>query len=320
MSIFFVLLLLRAANVPTVIRNTDIVVILEETGFHYDVMEYLEDLLYFEHEFMHSGADFDYDFFDDFDFDDFDFDDFDFDDFDYDFDDDFDIDTYRELDIADVERLLVSAGVAREVGRIFDDYARELARGNIDHHVTSADIVRMARNLEPEISNIVGRNLTETDFIILQQTLDDNIYFEEFTIAFFLYDMDLEPVIPFIHFAAYLIWISFFLCAFLLVIIYVHHRRNTAAALRAVSVPIIMAGLIFFIVGVLFSVSPQLFGYTLYDMSHYLGGVAHLIRLYGFAFIAFGILLIAISIAVTVMKNRREYQPPAGNARNRREY
>jgi len=260
LCVLLVLLLLRAVNIPAVIRNTDITAVLEETGLSYEIMDYIDDLVYIESQ---PGQ-------------------------------------YTEH----IEKFLTSAAVSREVGGIVDDYAKEFARGNLDYHMTSADIMGAARNLEPELDDLIGHRLTEAEYAHIEKTLNDNIEFRNMSVGVLLDEMDIEPVIPFIHFSAYLVWVALFLCAFLLITIYVHHRQNASAALRAVSVPIIISGAVFLLAGALFSIYPELYGYAVYNMSIYLGGVAHVVRLYGFAFIAVGVIFILIAAAVKIIKDR----------------
>jgi len=302
----FFLLLLRAVNIPTVIRNTDITAVLEETGLSGEIMNYIEDLVHMESEARQHTEYIDeyiseyteyYDEYDEY----------------IDTETYADvIDSYQDIKIADVEKFLTSAAVAREVGGIVDDYAREFTQGNLDYHMTSKDIMSAVRNLEPELDDLIGRSLTEAEYAYIENTLNDNVNFRNMSVGVLLNEMDIEPVIPFIHFSAYLIWIALFLCVFLLIIIYVHHRQSAPAALRAVSVPIIISGTIFLVAGVLFSIYPELYGYAVYDMAIYLGGVAHVVRLYGFAFIAVGAIFILFSIAANIIKNRvLEAEPTA---------
>ena len=292
LCILFVLLLLRAVNIPTVIRNTDITAVLEETGLSGEIMNYIEDIVHMESEagqhneyigeYINEYAEY--------------------------YDEYADtgayadvIDNYQDIKIADVENFLSSAAVAREVGGIVNDYAREFTQGNLDYHMTSGDIMNAVRNLEPELDELIGRRLTEAEYAHIEKTLNDNIEFRNMSVGVLLNEMDIEPAIPFIQFSAYLVWAALLLSAFLLIIIYVHHRQNASAALRAVSVPIIISGTIFLLAGALFSIYPELYGYTVYDMAIYLGGVAHVVRLYGLAFIAVGVIFILISSAVKII-------------------
>jgi len=322
LCILFVLLLLRAVNIPTVIRNTDINAVLEETGLSQEIMNYMEDLLYIESdagaynehidEYINEYGEY-YDEYAEY-----------YDEYSEYYDEYADTDAYAgvtgdypELKIADVEKFLTSAAVSREVGGIVDDYAREFTQGNLDYHMTSADIMTAVRNLEPELEDLIGRRLTEAEYAYIEKTLNDNVEFRNLSVGTLLDEMDIDPMIPFIQFSAYLIWIALFLCAFLLIIIYVHHRQNASAALRAVSVPIIISGTIFLLAGALFSIYPELYGYTVYDMAIYLGGVAHVVRLYGLAFIAVGAIFILISVAVRIINDRNQM---AGQPVQRRRY
>ena len=207
----------------------------------------------------------------------------------------------NEIDVRNVEIFLSSPAVSNEIGRVMDDYARAIARGDLDHHLTSADLVDIARNLEPEVSDMLDHQMTEADFRELAEVLDDMIEFSDLRAEYILEDLDVEVPVQVLFVSVYLVWGVGILCAATVLLIFVHHRRWIADGFRAAGVPIMLPGFLFFMIGLMFNLYPQILEEWLYEMAAFIAGPAYLLMMYGAAFAALGVL----SSIIGFILNRR---------------
>jgi len=205
-----------------------------------------------------------------------------------------------ELDISDVEEFIKNSAVSDEIGSIADGYIKAFAEGNLDHHLTSADVIGIARSLEPEFSDLFDYNVTEEQYEEIARALDDIVDFQELSVGNIMDEMDIDPA-PYIFISSYLLWGVGVLCVVFLLIIYLRRWRNMPDALRAVGTPIALTGLISFAAGMWLGSFPGSPGNALYIASKFLGGPAHLIMQHGIAFIAVGVLIILTSFIVSAI-------------------
>ena len=249
LCVFIVLLVLRAANFASIIRNTDVAWVLEETGVSDDLLDQINDLPFFD----------------------------------------------TEIRASDVEDFIKSDAVSDEIGSVIDGYARAFADGDHGHHLTSRDIVDIARNLEPEFRDHFDHRMTDEDFNHIERVLDDHIDFRELSVGNIIDEMDIDPTIPQFFLSPYLLWGVGLLCFILLLIIFLRRRGNIADALLATGIPVVLAGLISFATGLFIGTFPESMGSAFHTMARFLGGPAYSIMQHGLAFAAAGALVILVS-------------------------
>jgi len=255
MCIFIPLLVLRPMNVGSIVRNTDVAGVLEETGMAYEIVDAINELPFIP----------------------------------------------AEVEVGDVERFIQSPAVSNEIGKVADDYAKALARGDLDHHLTSSDVIDIVKNLEPEVQDVFDHHMTESDYRELEKALDNTVNFSELSAGNILDEIDVEVPVPVLFISVYLVWGVGILCAATVLLIFVHHRRWIADGFRAAGIPIMLSGLLFFLIGLLLGAFPQMIDRLLYAMSAFIAGPAFLIMMYGLAFTALGVLFLAIGLIL----NRR---------------
>jgi len=200
-----------------------------------------------------------------------------------------------DVELADIEEFIKSDAVSDEIGSIIDDYARAFAAGDLDHHLTSGDIVDIARNLEPEFKDLFDHEITEEQYEQIARAVDDAVDLRELSVGNILEELDVDPVIPGLMFSPYWLWGVGILCALLLLFIFLRRRRNIADAMLAAGIPIVLSGLLSFGAGLFIGSFPQSLGLTFYTMARFLGGPAHVIMQYGLGFAATGAAVVLVS-------------------------
>jgi len=210
----------------------------------------------------------------------------------------------NEVTLEDVEDFIKNEAVSNEIGSIVDGYANAFIMGNHDHHVTTDDIVEMARNLEPEFRDFFDHRMTDSDFDQLAMTLDDILDFDSLTVNGLMEDFDVDLSIPLILISPTLLWSVGILCLLLLATIYVIRKGNPADASLAVGIALTISGLIAFVGGVFVGANPGVLGETAERYYWYLEEPAHQVSQFGFAFAAVGALIIIISIMYSKVAQR----------------
>jgi len=204
----------------------------------------------------------------------------------------------EDLTLEDIEEFIKLDTVSNEIGGVIDGYARAFVQGDLEHHLTTDDIVIIARNIEPELQELFDHRLTADDIEHLAEALDDVIDFDSFKVGYIIEDFELDMTIPNLFLGSTLRWVFGLLSLALLVIIFILRRGNTADALLGTGLPIIFSGLLSFAFGIMMDTRPEFFGETFYALSKFLDGPIYLMKQYGFAFAAVGATLIVVSIVI----------------------
>jgi len=201
----------------------------------------------------------------------------------------------NEVTLEDINDFIQSEAVSDEIGSIIDDYANAFILGNPDHHITTDDIVSIARNLEPELYEFFDHRMTDEDFEHLASTMDDILDFDSLNVSGLMEDLDVDLSVPLILISPMLIWSVGILCVLLLAAIFILRRGNPADAALAVGIPIAFSGLIIFVAGVYIGAYPEALGETAQRFARYLEDPAHLLSQQGFTYAAVGVTIIIIS-------------------------
>ena len=252
MLIFIILAVVRSLGVGHIIRNTDIVGILEEAtvGEHtYYIVDQINGLPFND----------------------------------------------VEVTLHDIEAFIQREAVTDELDVILDGYTTALILGNLDHHVTTEDIVNMARNLEQEFYELFDHRLTEDDYEHLAMTLDDIMDFSSLSIDGIMQDFDVDVTIPMILLSPVLIWSVAIVSIALLVLIFIQRRKNIADASLFTGIPIAFSGVVAFFAGLFLGARPEVLGDMAQRFARFIEDPVRLVTQYGFAFAAVGVTVIIVA-------------------------
>ena len=207
---------------------------------------------------------------------------------------------------SEIEAFLQSENVTGEMATVFSGFVYAFVEGNLDHHVTSGEIVAIARNLEPEIQNHFGYTMTEEDFRILQTTLD-HVDLETLSVGRIIEETDINPNLMSTAFSIYPMLITGTLSILSLLSIFAVNGRNIPKALRVTGVTLLLPGLLFVPLGLMFLASPGVFSGGMYVAARAIGGPVTLLVQYGLICGIIGIGLVVASGVVRATRRREEY-------------
>jgi len=154
-----------------------------------------------------------------------------------------------EVTLHDIEEFIKKDTVSNGISGILEDYALAFTLGNLDHHVTTDDVVNVARDLDEELSEFFGHDMTEEDFEYLAERLDDILDFDSLTIDGLMEDFDVDMSMPLMLLSPALRWLVGILSVLLLFTIFYIRRKNLPAASLAVGVPVVLSGAIAYAAG-----------------------------------------------------------------------
>ena len=205
------------------------------------------------------------------------------------------------FNLQDVADFMQRESVSNEIGIIVDGYANAFVLGNLDHHITTEDIINMTRNLEPDFYEFFDYRMTEADREHLATTLDDVLDFDSLSVGGLMEDIEdfnVDISIPLTLISPTLLWAIGILCVLLLVAIFIIRKDNPSKAALAVGITLAISGLLTFLGGLLAGTYAGTVRSDIYvfSISGYVEYLSNLLSQYGFTFSAVGILIILISI------------------------
>jgi len=209
-----------------------------------------------------------------------------------------------EISFTDVENFIMNEAVIEEIGDVVVGYARALARGDMDHHLTPDDIINIAQNLDDEIYELFDHRMTEAEYELLARTLDDVIDFRGLSVGGIIEDVEdfgVDTTFPRLILSSYLLWGAGILCAVTLFIIFMHHRRKISNAFLGAGITIILSGLVFIVAGVIVGSYPEMLSEALYRFTRFTDGLVFLVTRYGMITAAVGVLSVAVSLVLKIL-------------------
>lgn len=198
---------------------------------------------------------------------------------------------------AQIEEFIRRDNVSGEISEIVGGFLYAFSRGDLDHHITSDDLVAMARQLAPDIESQFGYAMTEQHFTIIQDTLDD-INMDMLSVARVYEETDLNPNVVSAVFSIYPLLITGTLSVIALLFIFIINIRRISRAVSAVGFTFIFAGIIFFPLGLILLMSPQVLGDVFYIAARLFGGPATFLALFGVAYLVVGIVMAIAGVAM----------------------
>jgi len=203
-----------------------------------------------------------------------------------------------ELSLSDIENFIKKETVSDSIGGILDDYALAFTMGNLDHHVTTDDIVNVARDLDEEISELFGHDMTEDDFEFLAERLDDILDFSSLTIDGLMEDFDVDMSVPLVLLSPALRWLVGTLGVLLLLAIFFIRIGNIPAASLATGIPVLLSGAIVYGAGMFLDAATHTPDSMFQRFERFLQEPITMIMRYSLVFAIVGGLIVVVSFVV----------------------
>ena len=208
-----------------------------------------------------------------------------------------------------VEYLLMSEAATDEIGGVIERYSRALARGDLDYYLTDDDILGILHNLEPELNILFEHQMTEADYEHFVSTLDDILDFRGLTVDGIFVDLEdfgINTTIPRLLLSSFLLWVAGILFTAALFVIFMYNRKRIAYAFLIAGIPVILSGLIYLTIGVIFSYYMELLSDALYSLTRFTDGLAYLFMWHGIVFAVLGLLSV---VAYIILKSKTHLSP-----------
>jgi len=199
----------------------------------------------------------------------------------------------QEVDLFNIHMFIVSDAVSEEIGNVMNRYIQAMVKGDLDYYLTTDDIFEITKNFEPELYNLFNHHMTEAEQEHFARTVDDIMDFRALTVEGIIKDTGIDNAIMYIRIYTSLVWIAGFICAVILFFIFYLHRKKITGAFLLAGVPIVLTGLVYISIWVVFDLYPQILPGSLYRFVRFSGGLTYLFVRHGIAFTAVGISSIA---------------------------
>jgi hypothetical protein len=155
------------------------------------------------------------------------------------------------IGLDNVRELIERENVTSELGRIAEQFARAIAEGDSDFYLTDSDIVDFVRAISPDILEELGIQLTSEDFDIISDNINEYVDLTEFRVGVVLEQSDVGFAVPHLLMSAYPMIIMAILCALIVFNVMLLHRKNIAIAFLTISIPFMLAGLLYIAAGLM---------------------------------------------------------------------
>jgi len=208
------------------------------------------------------------------------------------------------VDIRDVDAFIRNDVVSREISRALGGYLAAFAEGDLSHHITQGEVLYIVRNLEPELNNMFGHQMTEADHERLSRALDDAVDFRRLSIGNLMDEADVDLTIPQFAASGNLLILVGILCIVTLLLMVLHHRRTLSDVLKNAGVPIMLAGLVCFLLGFVISSYTQMFGALFHRISSLLSAPIGLFITYSLYAAGIGAALVIVHMVMRATRPR----------------
>ena len=221
-------------------------------------------------------------------------------------------DTWFEL--SDVEEFIRSDAVSNEIGNVAGAYVNAIIKGDYDYYLTTGEIVLIAQNLEPELSQLFDHQLTEADYEHIAVILDDIIDFRGlnagYIVGYVVEEVGIDIKLLRLFVSPVLLWGAGILCAITVLFTFLLHWKRIPDAFLFTGVPIMLSGLACYAAWVICAYYPHMLGDTLSGLLRYAGGLVPLIKWHGIAFTVAGILTVITGCVLLRIKARKPGRVP----------
>ena len=215
-----------------------------------------------------------------------------------------------EVSLYDIEEFIKLEAVTDELDNVIDAYALAFTMGNLDYHISTDEVIAIARRLEPELYDFFGYRLAEEDLEFLVLTLDDMIDFTALSIDGIMEDYDVDLTVPLVLISPALIWVVGIVITGLLAFIFIRKRKDPISASFAVGIPVTISGSLVFLTGLVVGSNPTMLGDTSLVFVRMVEHPIYLATRYGLFFTAAGVLiLIGVFIFKKVAQRKLSGEP-----------
>jgi len=210
------------------------------------------------------------------------------------------------IDIYDIEQFLKRSNVADELGKAADGYIKALTEGNTGYYLSSREIVSFLKAVAPDIRDQFDYKLTDDDFDLIIESLEEQVDLKEFRVEKILQDVNIDITVPGVVFSVYPLIVTGILCALVLFDIFLLHRRRVEKGFLTAGVPVILAGMTYIAAGMLFGFFSNLLSSTaLFMITRLAGGIAYMIFIYGLVCFSAGFLFLILYVIIGSIKRKR---------------
>jgi len=221
-----------------------------------------------------------------------------------------------ELDSDTLWGFFHDEAVVNELTKVIERYIAAAYQDDFNYHVTIEDAVALARRLENETLAHFGMKLTEEDYWFLSTGPGSIVPYDELTVY---QQLGIDSTLPYGLFSNYTLYIALALCVLISFNLIFINRKTLTCAFNAVGIPVLLAGILMLLPGLLITNQSPLLGSALSVLVAALNGFAMLIIKYCYTAIVIGALFIVASIGVAIVlrvkrKKHGSRQPSDGQS------
>ena len=211
------------------------------------------------------------------------------------------------VDLSDIDKFMRNETVSHEIGRVMDGYLAAFAEGDLDHHITQDEVLNIVRNLSPELSYLFGHEMSSADYDLITEILDEAVDLSGFSVGNMLSDINIDAEIPQFFMSGNLLIVVGVLCLLTVFLMILHHRKRFSDVFKNAGFPILLSGIICFMLGFIATSFTQVLDVILYGMSALLQDPLSLFMTYSLYTAALGLALVIIFI---ICRATRPLEPP----------
>lgn len=191
--------------------------------------------------------------------------------------------------------------VKTEVGYVLQGYVTAIADGNLSYGLTSRDVVRVVRNLAPDIRDEFNYRLTDDDYNAITEILETEVNLRDYRVGNLLDDAGIGERFPWLLLSVYPVLFAAILCAIPVFNIFMLRRSYVRSAFFVTGITFAVTGFICAVAGLLFGPLSGIFRNSagaIYGIVRALAGVSNMVMIYGLIVLLIGALLITAFILI----------------------
>jgi len=206
----------------------------------------------------------------------------------------------------DIEAFIKSDAVSGEIGGVLDGYIRAFTAGDQDHHITADDVIKISKNVKPELDELFDHQMTDEDIENFAAILDDILDFNTLNVDGMMDELNIVLPVPQFLVSTNMLFVTGIINVLLLFVIVFIRRNNLPDGFLSAAIPVFAAGLTAFISAIWLEAFSQSLSQTFHRYAIHIGGPAGYMKRYGFIFAGIGILIIVISFLIKRLGEKNE--------------
>jgi hypothetical protein len=214
------------------------------------------------------------------------------------------------LDEESLKDFLRRDNVSAEVGKLAEKYISAMSEGNFDYHITSREIINTLKAVAPDIRAEFGYRMTDSDYEFIADDIQENFDLKAFRVSTVLGDANVGTAAPYMAFSVYPLIVAALLFALTVFNIFLLYKKRIRNALLVCSIPLMSAGLLFILAGLLAGpFSGLLRNSGVYNLLQMASGVAAMLLIPGLICLFIGLLSLAGMIVIRKLAERHVFKP-----------